>query len=180
MLLKRTYAFLEPYLRIAKVDRVSLENSRNDPPPEKQTTSSQPHTFLIVEDDELILEILVETLNEQGFHAEGITHPHLLTQTVAKFHPDVMLIDYYLPEKNGLQIVREYRREMGKIVYILMSAYPQIRNQAKEQAIPYLEKPFSVEQLLRLLNDTQKPASDRHTNMAEDLFALFFTAPLPS
>ncbi len=110
-------------------------------------------TILIIDDDRSIGEMLVHIFTQEtpyraffvsdGFAALKIAHTLLL---------DVILLDYQLPELDGLQCLQLLRAIKGheRTPIILMSARPpeQLR---EERNVHILEKPFDVETVLCLV-----------------------------
>jgi two-component system OmpR family response regulator len=106
--------------------------------------------FVIVEDDPELLDSLLVDLKERGQVAEGAVDIRGLASILGKFTPDVLLVDYYLPGPDGAEIYDELSRNsnMPRTVFVLMSAHPQARVLAEKRGIPYLEKPFTVEEMV--------------------------------
>jgi two-component system alkaline phosphatase synthesis response regulator PhoP len=77
--------------------------------------SDNPKKILIVDDEQSILELFVETLSSRGFECltarNGLEGLHLsLTE-----NPDIILLDLRMPEMDGLTMLRELRKkENGK------------------------------------------------------------------
>src|SRR3569832_2155905 len=74
---------------------------------------------------------------------------------------DVIILDVYLPEKNGLEVCRVVREARLKIPILIMTAKdsPEIQKQGLlAGASDYLPKPFSFEVLLSKL-EKWSPAS---------------------
>ena len=72
---------------------------------------------------------------------------------IGQQHPDVVLTDLYLPDMDGLRVLRHAREHSPPIPGILMTASPQITdNGYAVGAVQYLQKPFSNAALLELVN----------------------------
>lgn len=113
----------------------------------KATLEPKP-SFLIIEDDADILASLTASLKDRGYEALGINDPLHLEAALKAITPNVWLVDYFLSKKaNGLEINTD---QLGCCAFILMSAYPQAKVLAQELGISYLEKPFSLDQLISL------------------------------
>ena len=103
---------------------------------------------MIVEDDEAILASLVNGLRERNYQADGVNDSQELSRVLESCDPNVWLVDYFLSRhQTGLDLKTE---RLGSSAFILMSAYPQARVMAEKLGVAYLEKPFSVDQLLEL------------------------------
>ena len=95
---------------------------------------------LIVDDDEVMLKTAVDTIESLGANAEYahsgpeaigmIEHKHLLGQNY-----DVVIIDWKMPEVDGVETIRRIRSQIDKnIPILLISAYDwsDIEDKAKE------------------------------------------------
>ncbi len=67
-------------------------------------------------------------------------------------HFDVILMDYRMPEMNGIEaakLIKRYRKD-AKIV--IMTGYDFVKEKAAEIGVPFLQKPFKLEQLVQCLD----------------------------
>ncbi|WP_306602255.1 response regulator [Geothrix sp. 21YS21S-2] len=106
--------------------------------------------ILIIEDEAPLRRFLVPTLSTQGYQvdvastgAEGI----LLARS---YNPDIILLDLGLPDRDGLEVLRELRDWSRKPILIISA-----RNQETDKvraldlgADDYLTKPFGAAELL--------------------------------
>ncbi|MDO4721488.1 MAG: response regulator transcription factor [Peptostreptococcaceae bacterium] len=107
-------------------------------------------TVLLVEDEQSILEN-----NRRFFELEGWNV--LTAETVAQARsrlteqsPDVIVLDIMLPDGNGLDLLRELRREGCTIPVIMLTAWGKPSDIAlglKSGANDYMSKPFTYEVL---------------------------------
>ena len=117
---------------------------------------------LLVDDDETMLQITVDTLESLGASAEQapsglealgmIEHRHLSGKEY-----NVILIDWKMPEIDGLETIRRIRREIdADVPILLMSAYDwsDIEEKAKEAgANGFVSKPLFRSTLYDRIND---------------------------
>ncbi|OGK54540.1 hypothetical protein A3B56_01930 [Candidatus Roizmanbacteria bacterium RIFCSPLOWO2_01_FULL_45_11] len=148
--------------------------------------TQRPQIFFVVEDNEMILDTLVENLNDFGYTVYG-AHNHAELSTLLKqVKPDMLLIDHFLPEKTGAEITSYLKGRQHKSIptVILMSAHQHVKEIAKQIGVPFLEKPFSIDDLLRIVN--YKPAATIRDNQKKHVALraitaitnLYFTYPL--
>jgi DNA-binding NtrC family response regulator len=104
---------------------------------------------LVVDDESLIRWSLSEALEERGFNvrvaADGRTALGALSDGSAR--PDVVLLDYMLPDSNGLSLFERVRDLMPPRRVILMTAYgsPDVVDRAlKLGAYQVVMKPFDM------------------------------------
>jgi CheY-like chemotaxis protein len=69
--------------------------------------------ILIVDDDPDILEFLCTLLNENGYVAVGAQDAKTAVERVREQVPDMLLIDYMLPETDGMTTLQRCRAELG-------------------------------------------------------------------
>jgi DNA-binding response OmpR family regulator len=106
--------------------------------------------LLVVEDDRMFAALVRRGLAEEG-HTVDVAGDHARGRTLAFVHDyDGIILDVVLPDGNGLELVRELRRE-GRSTPVLMLT----GNRATEDVVrgldagadDYLTKPFQVSEL---------------------------------
>jgi len=107
--------------------------------------------MLVVDDDQQLCESTVESLRSIGIRAEWVLDGEDAVRMAAQHHKahddyHVILLDWKLPEMDGIQTARELRRQLGDDVPILlMSAYDwaEIEDEARAAGISgFLMKPL--------------------------------------
>ncbi len=108
------------------------------------------HTILVIDDEPMQVKALTGFLRNKGFRVEATTSAlegldKLRSQTI-----DLLLTDYKMPEKNGLEILAESKTINPDVDVVVMTAYGSIES-AKEAikggAADYLTKPIDLLQL---------------------------------
>ncbi len=103
-------------------------------------------SVLIVEDDFRVADVHREFVDRcKGFRVAGVA----LTASQAKamnrdLSPDLILLDLYLPDEHGIDIVSTLRSDSGADVIVITAArdVPNIRAAMQHGALFYLVKPF--------------------------------------
>lgn len=107
--------------------------------------------MLVVDDDEELCRCTVETLQEMGIRSDwALTGERALKmvekEDEAKNDYRIILLDWKMPEKNGIETAREIRRRMGdKIPILLISAYDwsDMEEEARAAGVTgFLSKPL--------------------------------------
>jgi len=118
--------------------------------------SQQPlRTVLIVDDESSIREMLAVALEMAGFETIQAENASSALENVASRLPDLMLIDWMMPQVSGLELCRRLRRnpDTANIPLILLTARGE--EEAKitglEVADDYITKPFSPQELVARL-----------------------------
>ena len=109
--------------------------------------------ILVIEDEAAIREMIVFTLESEGFQVTGVENGHDARQAVAESLPDLMLIDWMLPGVSGLELVRGFRRSSATrtIPIIMLTARSEENDRIDgldSGADDYITKPFSTRELL--------------------------------
>jgi DNA-binding NtrC family response regulator len=107
-------------------------------------------TILVIEDETVQLQTLTGFLQKQRFDVIGSLSGPEGIEIARERNIDLVLTDYRMPGKNGLEVLREIKNINPEIVVILMTAYGTegIAVQAmKEGAFDYLTKPIDLDEL---------------------------------
>ncbi len=112
-------------------------------------------TILVVDDNKEILEYIRRGLGQHGYKLitaeKGAQALAILNNNPVSF----ALIDIRLPDINGLALSKKIVSMYPKIVIILMTGYPEVRNVLnvlQNQIYDYIIKPFRIQQLLIAIN----------------------------
>jgi len=108
-----------------------------------------PATILVVDDESLIRWTLSERLSQDGF---TVVEAETAAAALARFGPDIdlVLLDYKLPDSNGLQVLRSMKASDPDVPVILLTAFSSIENAVeamKQGAYHYANKPFNLDEL---------------------------------
>jgi DNA-binding response OmpR family regulator len=106
--------------------------------------------ILIVEDDENILALLKEGFEEEKYIVEVASNGEDAEYLGLMNQYDVIILDWMLPIKNGIEVLKILRKNTIKTPIIMLTAKNEIKNKItglKEGADDYLAKPFSFEEL---------------------------------
>jgi DNA-binding response OmpR family regulator len=105
----------------------------------------------VVEDDERVARFLMRGLQEEGFRPELCTDGHTaLSQGLAQTY-DLILLDWSLPDTDGLSVLRQWREAGMETPVIIVTARGGVDSVVlglDAGADDYIEKPFSFEELL--------------------------------
>jgi two-component system, cell cycle sensor histidine kinase and response regulator CckA len=127
------------------------------PVPEKIPASSSA-TVLVVEDDPLVRAIARRTLTEAGFSVLDAEDGHQALALIARHqNVDVVLTDVAMPEFGGRELAQRLTQLRPGLPIIFMSGYTDddlTRRGLLDRGIPFLEKPFSPQDLARVIQDT--------------------------
>ena len=106
--------------------------------------------ILVVEDDEGIRDLLVETLTRWGFEPVLAENGQV---GLEKFHSEsfsIIITDVRMPIMDGLTMLKAMKREKPKIPIIVITGYPSVDSAVEslvEGADYYLVKPLNIDDL---------------------------------
>jgi CheY-like chemotaxis protein len=112
--------------------------------------------ILVVEDDPNTRDGLIELLQDEGYQVAGVQTGQSAIEKVSAAGYDIVLIDYSLPDIDGLEVCRQLREQSGQIVLILITGYfnTRIMNAAKKYHISKIfTKPLVLDELFDKLGD---------------------------
>jgi DNA-binding NtrC family response regulator len=146
--------------------------------------------ILIVEDDKAQRELLGEALRKRGFYVEGAENLAEAKELLEKRDFNVLLLDYKLPDGDGLEFLAYLKKNYPNIPTIMLTAYASVENAVlamKAGAFHYLAKPINLEELnlivdkaleenklireITLLRERFKFLSDKELKIAENIVA---------
>jgi DNA-binding NtrC family response regulator len=111
--------------------------------------------ILIAEDEQNQRDLLAGFLKKEGFSVEAVANGKEALRKLEENFFDMALIDYKMPEFDGLQTLQEIRRLSPDLSVVMMTAYGTVETAVasmKEGALDYLTKPIDLEELLLILH----------------------------
>ena len=112
---------------------------------------------LIVDDDDLLRGYLSSLLQTRGFEVFESPDAIHLTQLVRNISPDVLLLDYQMPEVDGITALKTLRRAHLTVPVIMITGSPnqQVAVQClREGAQDFISKPVDDDFLCMVVERT--------------------------
>jgi len=120
-----------------------------------ETFVPQEQTDIFVLDDEAVtVKRLVHALQKDGYRVEGFVSGQEALERLQFSPPDVIVMDIRLGDEDGVELMERMRSMAPDLAVILMTGYASIEhavNATKKGAFHYLEKPFQLDGLRRLI-----------------------------
>ncbi|MCG8697534.1 MAG: response regulator [Bacteroidales bacterium] len=113
--------------------------------------TNRPKRILIVEDHEVSLELLEDLLTPPEFECHAAPDGITAIRKLKENEYDIVIMDILLPDINGLEIVREFRKTNTDSYVIAISAYPRSETEAtciEAGCNEFIGKPYDIEALL--------------------------------
>ncbi len=131
--------------------------------------------ILVVEDETAIRDMLVFNLGRAGYEVLGAGTAQEARSAIVNCQPDVILMDWMLPDISGLELTRQLKREpeTREIPVIMVTARGQEDDRVaglEGGADDYITKPFSSRELqarIRALLRRTTPAHDATVRVGE-------------
>jgi len=124
-----------------------------------------PNKILIVDDEPFNLDLLEQELADLGYASERAASGKQALEKIATLEPDLVLLDYRMPEMNGIDVLREIRRRKQDLPVIMITAYGTIDvavEAVKAGADDFVTKPFDPEHLAVVIKKALERAQLKH------------------
>ena len=107
--------------------------------------------ILIIEDDRKMSEALVSGIEAAGYDVMAAGTAEEGFFLVHSRHPDLLLLDLTLPQRNGLDILQQLRGEGTDVRVLILTSHNTVEDRVRglrTGADDYLGKPFSFPELM--------------------------------
>jgi DNA-binding NtrC family response regulator len=115
------------------------------------TPTARHHRVLVVDDEKLIRWTLRERLEKEGWVVfEAETGAQAL-EALRQEDVELLLLDFKLPDTDGLEILRAAKERKPAPAVILMTAFASVQNAVDAMrlgAYDYVKKPFNLDELV--------------------------------
>jgi DNA-binding NtrC family response regulator len=111
-------------------------------------------TILVLDDDVEIRELLNQVLARANYQVHQVKDAAGLKESFERIQPDVVLLDYKLPDATGLDLLPLIKKEWPECEVIMLTGhatYEVAVEAVKRGAFHFQEKPFDPEGLLNLI-----------------------------
>ncbi|HTY50572.1 MAG TPA: sigma-54 dependent transcriptional regulator [Steroidobacteraceae bacterium] len=121
--------------------------------------------ILVVDDETDIRGLLKEILAEEGYEVEVAADAAQARAARARQMPDLILLDIWMPDTDGITLLREWSSTEGCPV-VMMSGHGTIETAVEATrlgAFDFIEKPLSIAKLLRTIERALEAGRRRRT-----------------
>lgn len=116
-------------------------------------------TILVIDDDASICKFLKTAIEALGHLCHTVQSPADAEKALTEISPDLALIDLYLKESSGLDVLRFIREGHKACAVIMMTAHATVETVTQSLhagAEEYLGKPIRIDDLLNLIRRFEK------------------------
>jgi two-component system phosphate regulon response regulator PhoB len=120
--------------------------------------------ILIIEDEKPIRDLIAFGLRRAGYEVEEAEDCREARARIADARPDLMLVDWMLPDMSGLELTRSLKRskDTEEIPVIMLTARAEEQDKVgglEGGADDYITKPFSPRELLARIQAVMRRAA---------------------
>ena len=150
----RLRGFRVPGSRFRRIPRDALIAFMRDNSIPPDALNGGKHKILVVDDDPEIVELFVDVLARDGrFEVKTAATGYDAGMMTQQFVPDLILLDYMLPDINGNVVCKTIRSkpEFEKTKIIVVSGVvnqDEINDLLKAGADEFVKKPFNIEKII--------------------------------
>jgi DNA-binding NtrC family response regulator len=144
--------------------------------------SDQRH-ILVVDDEEDVRETLQSVLKSMNYVPYVAAGGAEALEIIRDNKIDVVLSDLYMPEMDGIELLKRVRTQDKNIIFLMITAHPTIETAVeaiKKGAYDYLTKPFHIEEVrLKISRALEKKGLMHSLKTANGIiWALFISIPI--
>jgi DNA-binding NtrC family response regulator len=134
--------------------------------------------IVVIDDEAAICSGCKLALTDQGFHVETFLSGKPGLEAILQNSYDLVLLDLKLPGMDGMEVLKQIRRDKPEMNVIIMTGYASVQNAVdamKLGAFDYLSKPFSDDELILAVKKAihNKRLTEENLALRKQLFAKF-------
>jgi len=107
--------------------------------------------ILVVDDEQSIVDAVATALRYEGYQVEEAYNGRDALDAVARFEPDLIVLDWMLPDIEGIQVGRSLRDQGFKTAVLFLTAKDATENKVEALRAggdDYVTKPFSLAEIV--------------------------------
>ncbi len=106
--------------------------------------------ILIVDDEPFNIKILGHEVTDRGYAIETANDGREALRKVESTRPDLMILDYMMPDQSGLDVLKELRKRGNDTPVVMITAYGTVERAVeamKEGAYDFITRPFEPDHI---------------------------------
>ncbi|MFD8636919.1 response regulator transcription factor [Streptomyces sp. NPDC059533] len=114
----------------------------------------EPVRILVVDDEPDVTDVLAGVMTGEGWQVRTAADGATALATARAFRPDAVVLDWMLPDLDGLQVLRGLRREKPRLCVLFLTARDAVEDRIAGITAggdDYVTKPYSLEEVLARL-----------------------------
>ncbi len=127
-------------------------------------------TICLVDDEPSILNTLSSILEDEGYQVMVAKTGEEALKVIQMEPPDIVILDIWMPELDGLEVLKRVREQFPNMMVIMMSGHGSVETAVKATklgAYDYLEKPLDLEKVAILVRNAlhQRKLEEENSNL---------------
>jgi len=121
-------------------------------------------TILVVDDEPDICQLVQDILEDEGFNVLTALNGGEARQHWQQEHPDLVLLDIWMPDVDGVSLLKEWNESGMTCPVVMMSGHGTVETAVEATrlgAFDYLEKPLSMGKLLSTVERALESSSSQ-------------------
>ena len=140
------------------------------------------NNILLLEDDSILSKEIISYLNQHQIQCDHVSDGIEFLKIFNTKHYSIFILDINVPRINGVEILKEIRKNDKETPVLMLTAYSEIEDKQAAfdaGADDYLAKPFHLNELLMRIIWIKHCWKEIFTQMVHFLPASFFSIILP-
>jgi two-component system, OmpR family, response regulator len=117
----------------------------------QSTPTANGQRILVVDDEDSIVDAVATALRYEGYEVEEASTGRDALAAVARLEPDLIVLDWMLPDVEGIEVGRRLRAQGFKTAVLFLTAKDATENKVEALRAggdDYVTKPFSLAELV--------------------------------
>ncbi len=118
---------------------------------ESTQSNGTEHRILVVDDEPSIVDAVATALRYEGYEVEEAGSGRDALAAVARVEPDLIILDWMLPDIEGIEVGRRLREQGFKTAILFLTAKDAVENKVdalRAGGDDYVTKPFSLAEVV--------------------------------
>ncbi len=114
---------------------------------------------LVVDDEKIIRDIFVHILSNQNYKVVAVENGYEAIKKVKEDSFDIIFLDIRMPGIDGMETLKEIRKINKDVSVNIVSGFidEEIIEKGKKESVDhFIEKPFKVEQIIKIIKSINK------------------------
>jgi two-component system OmpR family response regulator len=115
------------------------------------STATNGKRILVVDDERSIVDAVATALRYEGYDVEEVLNGRDALAAVARREPDLIVLDWMLPDLDGIEVGRRLREQGAKTAILFLTAKDATENKVEALRAggdDYVTKPFSLAEVV--------------------------------
>lgn len=121
--------------------------------------------ILVVDDEEMIVDAVATALRYEGYEVEVASTGREALEAVARREPDLIVLDWMLPDIEGIEVGRRLREQGFKTAVLFLTARDATEDKVealRSGGDDYVTKPFNLAEIVARVEAILRRSSGEH------------------